>query len=254
MPVIAQYCFSGNDLGLLALAFPQVRVIRPPYYPFLADDRIIIVDEQDPFQLYPDKDVIQIISTAQIELDSKEGFLRYLASRGLPATEHQLQQLWEMEGEMFWNEAKYACVLNSLGRIPAGYAPDEYSTIVDLFDCMFENFDAAFRHYYRLRPRPNNGQLVSALITMMKKTEAPQKVNGSVRYRRSLQKNRQYRRHFQRAICQYIDDDKPLNSRMSDLHFLSLLAECSEHTRPETIHSPYDITLTNLDMHLRLGF
>ena len=90
MPIIAQYSFRGEDLGLLAIAFPQVRVVRPPYYPFLADGRIIVVDEQDPFQPYPEKQIIQIISTGNIQLDSKEGFLRFLASRGLDATEDQL--------------------------------------------------------------------------------------------------------------------------------------------------------------------
>jgi hypothetical protein len=253
MPIIAQYRFGGKDLGLLAIAFPQVRVIRPPYYPFLAADRIIVVDEQDPFQVYPDKDIIQIISTAEIQLDSKEGFLRYLASRGIAATEDQLQQLWNMDGPCFWQEAKYACAMNSLINIPEVYSPTEYSTVLDLFDCLFEDFDAVFRHYYRLLPRPNNAQLVSSLITMMIKTETPERVNGGWRYKKILQKNRKYRQHFKRALFQYIDDEKPLNSKMTDFHFLSLAAECSEHTRPDTFHLPGDITLENLDMHIRQG-
>jgi hypothetical protein len=254
MPVIAQYRFGGSDLGLLAIAFPQVRVVRPPYYPFLADGRIIVADEQDPFRPYPEKQIIQIISTAEIQLDSKEGFLRFLASRGLDATEDQLQQLWDMDGEWFWCQAKYACALNSLANIPKVYPPCEYSTVLDLFECLFENFGAVYRHYERLRPRPNNAQLVSALMTMMVKTEAPEKVSGSWRYRKILQKNRQYRRHFQRAVLQYIENELPLNSTMTDLHFLAFASECSEHTRPDTFHLPDDITLESMDMYIQFGF
>jgi len=255
MPIIAQYSFGGEDLGLLAIAFPQVRVVRPPYYPFLADGRIIVVDEEDPFQPYPEKQIIQIISTADIQLDSKEGFLRFLASRGFDATEDQLQQLWAMEAEFFWNEAKYACVLNSFARIPEVYAPSEYSTVLDIFECLFEDFDAVYRHYYRLRPRPTNFDLVSALLTMMLKTEAPEKVSGSWRYRKILHKNRRYRRHFQRAVFQYIEENRlPLNRTMTDLHFMAFAAECSEHTRPDTFHLPDDVTLENLDMRIKRGY
>ena len=159
-----------------------------------------------------------------------------------------------MEAECFWNEAKYACVLNSLARIPEVYAPSEYSTVLDIFECLFEDFDAVYRHYDRLRPRPTNVHLVSALMTMMIKTEAPEKVTGSWRYRKILQKNRRYRRHFQRAVLQYIENELPLNSTMTDLHFLAFAAECSEHTRPDTFHLPDDITLENLDLYIQFGF
>jgi hypothetical protein len=254
MPVIAQYRFGGTDLGLLAIAFPQVRVIRPPYYPFLPDSRIIVVDEQDPFQGYPDKEIIRIISTADIALDSKEGFLRYIGSCGMPATEDQLQQLLDMDGECFWQEAKCACLLNSLERIPEVYTPTEYSRYLDLFECLFEDFDGVFRHYYRLRPRPNNAQLVSSLIASMIKAQTPHRVSGSWRYRKILQKNRRYIPHFKRALFQYIEDEKPLNSEMTDLHFWSFAAECSEHTRPKMFDLPDDITLENLDVRIRRGY
>jgi hypothetical protein len=254
MSIIAQYSFRGLDLGLLGIAFPQTPVLHSPFPSFVPAKRIVVISESDPFPWYREKEVIQIISTADIQLDTRDGFLRFLGQSGVRASHDQVKQLLDLVDEQFWPEAKAATVLKHFPNLPKVFVPNEHSTVLDIFEHLFENFDAVCRHYYRLSPKPNNAQLVSWLITMMMKTEAPQKVDGSWRYKKLLKKNLQYLQHFKRAVFQYIENEMPLNSTMSNLHFLALAAECSEHTRPETFHLPDDITLENLDMHIKFGF
>ena len=87
MPLIATYGLKGKDAGILAIAFPNVRVLRDPHFPpFIPDKRIIVVSDEDPFTKYPDKEIIQIRRDATIQLDTREGFLRFLASIKVKAT------------------------------------------------------------------------------------------------------------------------------------------------------------------------
>lgn len=251
MSVTAKYRFNGNDYGLLAVAFPQTRIVGPPYYPFVTDQRIIVIDEQDPFERYPDKNIIQIISTASVALDSKEGFVRFLLKRGVRATADQWTQLLELEGGMFWDEAKYACVVGTFANIRKRCSPAEFSTVLDLFDALFEDFDAVYRHYEQLRPKPKPHQLVSSLTTMMLKTRAPEKERGR-RYRQILEKNRKYEAHFILSVIEAFESDgSSMTEKMTDIDFLSFAADCSAHTRPNSLSSK--LTVTGVDLALLYG-
>src|SRR3954468_15343189 len=106
MAVISSYGIGGNDVGILAVAFPQVRVLRGPNFPpFIADKKLIVLSDEAPFTKYPDKDIIQITANAKIRLDTRHGFLKFLASSGVRATNEQVERLLEMPDGDFWSEA-----------------------------------------------------------------------------------------------------------------------------------------------------
>lgn len=253
MSIVAQYTFRGRDLGLLGIAFPQTPIFKSPFSPFVPNKRVIVISEDDPFHWYREKEVIQIISTAEIQLDCKDGFLRFLGQSGVRATHDQIKQLLDMEDEQFWPEAKTAAFLKYFPNIPKVFVPNEHSTVLDIFEYLFEDFEAVYRHYHRLKPRITPGALVSVLMSMMLKTDDPDKVSGSRRYRRVLRKNQRYLRHFQRAFLQCEDNGMPFDHTMTDLQFLGFAAEASEHTRPDAYHLPGDVTLENLDIHIKIG-
>ena len=235
MAVIAQYRFVGKDLGLLALAFPGIRVIKgPPFYPFVPDKRIIVVSEEEHFSRYPDKEIIQIISTATIALDTKQGFLSVLAGQGVAATDHQLRLLLEdFTDEEFWYLAKLAVVLKGFPSIPEDGSREQGATVFDLFDNLFEDFDKVYRIYWSLLKVRSREGILCSVIEMVNNAK-----NLNLRvfhpyYMKLLRKNRRYFPLFAILLEKFLlETDWDVKTERDDMDVLWLFAFCSAHTRP----------------------
>lgn len=224
MPVIARYGFVGNDFGLLAIAFPLIRVLKPPFYPFVCEPRVIVITDERDFRAYPDKEVIQITSRASIKLDTRDGFLAFLAQSDVKATASQLEALRGMNDLDFWNEVKLARVLGRFPTLTKEWISSG-SNIFKLFITLFDDFGATYRHYHLSgRPYP---VVVSSLMTMMIKARKVEAISVSPQYKKVLRKNRIYVPLFSRALLEYFQ------SPMREIDFLTFLAECSHHTRHE---------------------
>jgi hypothetical protein len=247
MPVIDRFRFVGKDMGQLTLLYPRVKVIRDPYfYSFIPWKRIIVVSEEKPFRRYPDKEVIQITSDAPIALDTRKGFLGVLPRYGVKATSYQLRLLLEdMSDEEFWYHAKQSLLLKGFPAIPLEGGRYRRSTVLDLFDSLFVDFGAVYRHYQDLRRDRSANHILQALLDMTAKARELHKHSVHPFVRSVLKKNRKYLPLWLAAL------DKFLRAgRSDDQALLGLFATCSSHTRPES-WPPYFTEVDMVGFHLR---
>lgn len=247
MPVIDRFRFNGKDMGLLAVLYPRVKVIKDPhFYPFIPGKRIVVVSEDKPFLRCPEKEVIQITSDAIIVLDTREGFLRVLPRFGVKATNYQLRLLLEdMSDEEFWYHAKLSLLLKGFPTIPHDGKRQRHSTVFNVFENLFVDFDAVYRHYWNLRKTRSADHIFKALLEMTIKLNDVQRYSVSPYYRRVLVKNRKYLPLFLVALENFIR----CFDRRDDWLLLGMLATCSSHIRPES-YPPYftemDLVRSNL--------
>jgi hypothetical protein len=234
--IIAQYRFCGKDMGLLAIAFPRVRVLKGPlFYEFIPGKRVIVVSEDQNFAKYPDKQVIQIISSAPLALDSREGFLSFLAKQGVKASDHQVRVLLnETDDRQFWELAKIAAVLKGFPTIPLSARLENNSTVVKLLDKLFEDFAEVYQHYWQLRKARSTKSMLFCLMDMMTHARDPHRYSVRSRYRTILRKNQRYLPLFDIGLLELVESGMELD----DWKMLSLLAFCSAHARPP-LRFPY---------------
>jgi hypothetical protein len=194
MAVIAQYRFVGKDTGLLALAFPQTRVVKGPMFPaFIPDRRIIVVSEDPHFSRYPDKELIQIISSASIAIDTKDGFLRILGKQGVQASSSRLRNLLKFySDEDFWHLAKLAVVLKGFPSVPEEPIDRPVGPMMKLFDALFEDFQMVYALFCELRRNLSTDDILCAVMDMMQKAKRPDEARVSYYYRQILRKNHRY--------------------------------------------------------------
>lgn len=223
--VIQTYSCREENRGLLAIAFPQIPVLRAPFMPFVTQRRVIVFSEDPNFDKYPEKEVIQISRKSPRALDTKDGFLKFLATRGIRANKHQYGQLMELSSDFFWSEVKLATVLRKFPNIPSGRPNDRRSTVFDIFANLFVDFGETYKHY-RASKLPYK-VVIASLITMMRKARLVDRLNVRDGYRRLLKKNQQYQVIFGANLLDYIEE-----SDMGEMDAVAFLAACSEHTRP----------------------
>jgi len=214
-------------------------MLRPPFHPFVTDENVIVVTDDDPFTLYKDKQVIQVTSSAATTLDTRWGFLSVLPARGVKATQHQIRLLLgdSMEEDEFWAEVKCAVLLGyfpSLPREPP--ASGGGTSVIGLFDKLFEDFGAVYRHYSELREGRTARSIMTALLTMFEKASNSRNPDISLYYRKILNKNRRFLPLFKAAFSQYYlphfhDKRSRNNPATEDWALLGCLASCSAHTR-----------------------
>ncbi len=226
MPVIATYGIAGNDAGILAIAFPGVRVLRGPHFPpFIPDQRLIVFSDDDQFLRYPNKEIIQIRNDADIQLDTKRGFLRFLGKLGLRATDEQVETLLVMDDDRFWYHAKIAKILGSFRHL--SISEPARGALYRLYDALFEDFEKVYVEYHWLRHHMSYEHVLSGLMTMVQKGRIAHRLRSiTPHYRRLLVKNQKYDALFTRELLEY------LGTKKNEWCFLGFLAECSAHTRP----------------------
>src|ERR1700730_1146583 len=198
MAVIATYSIAGNDAGILAVAFPQVRVLRGPHFPpFIADKKLIVFSDEDPFTKYPDKDIIQVTTSATTPLDTRHGFLKFLASTGVKASNEQVERLLEMPEGDFWNEAKLATLFKRFPTVSHTNAVQQKGALYRLYDALFEDFAPVYKEYNLLKSSMTQDQILSGLMTMTQKAERVNRIGGiSFKYRQMLRRNRRFNSLF----------------------------------------------------------
>ena len=225
MPVIAKYRLIGKDPGLLALAFPTWKVLKGPiFFPFIPETKVVVISEDPKFSYYPDKQVIQIISTAPNAVDTKDGFLRILAKQGVKATDGQVRTLLNYyTDEEFWHAAKLAVILKSFPMIPRDGIGEDGYLMIRLFSVLFADFAATWRIYWKLRKTLSTVGIFCAVCDMMKKAERPEEADVGPRYRAILKKNRRYSALFDYGLNEYLTTDR------ADLELLGFFAMCSAH-------------------------
>lgn len=229
MAVIAQYGLAGDDTGILAVVFPGVRVLRGPQFPeFVLEKRLIVVSDKKPFPYYLEKEIIQISTGADWQLDTRRGFLRYLAQSGVKATNSQVEALLEMEDEHFWPEAKCALLLGRFPNVPKKQIAGESGRVYQLYSVMFEEFSAAYVEYHRLRTRMPWHAVFSALLTMaLKARNVGRRGDLSPFYRKLLLKNRKFDGVFRQALERLMLNKRNRWRPEDEKHFLTFLLECA---------------------------
>ena len=247
MPVIARFRVSPENIGLLAVALPQVRLLRRPFPAFLGAKRVIVVCDDDPFTRYPETEVIQLTSRAPFELDSRSGFLAFMKkNRGVTVTKYQEDRmLFELDDADFWRIAKLALYLKSVPELPLERVPGE-ATVLDVFETLFEDFGETYRRYRNSRtPAP---VLFSSLLTMMNKTiDVDQRGGIKPYYRRILKKNQKYLRRYRIAFLRHRDF---LSLRMDsdrrairDMDMVDFLGDCSDPETDEDTQYDFELSL-----------
>ena len=240
MPVILQVCLQSRDRGILAIAFPQTRVLRGPPFPmFLAEHRVVVLSDEQPFRHYADREIIQVTHHAKLVLDSRRGFLKFLRECcGVKITPFQRETFLdeeETDDEQFWREAKLARVNRRIWGIPETSPTDSdpRPTIKDMFETLFEDYGETYRRYRQ--SRVHHQVAMYSLMTMMERSRKPEGLQRtSRRYREMLVKNRKYRRRYLVALKEYTDNPERENKHISeDNAFLTFLFDCStdEHLR-----------------------
>jgi len=240
MAVIERFRFKGKDMGLLGILYPYVKVLKGPHFPpFMPWDRIIVVSEEKQFHRYRDKEVIQITSDATTVLDTRIGFLSVLPRRGVKATNYQLRLLLhDMSYEEFWYHAKLSLLVKGFPGVPRGGTCHCPSTVLDLFDSLFTDFSAVYRHYWELRKWRSMEAILAVLLEMTAKSRDLNKHSVGSYYRRILRKNRKYHPLFLAALEHYHLRCDPRD----DWTFLGMLAACSSWQRPESCPPWFDET------------
>ena len=234
MAVIDRFRFKGKDYGLLVVLFPKLPILQPPFYEFVPSKRVIVISEDEPFTRYPKKEVIPIA------LDTREGFLRALAKRGVKATDHQIRLLlYDMSEEEFWYLAKIAVVLKYFPNVPTERS-QKRSTVLNLFQSLFHDFGATFRHYHNLREFRSPRDILVVLMEMNVKARDLHKHTVKPYYRKVLLENRKYVPLFQMSLLMWLEatnpaprghDSKPKSSEYAAM--LSFLWRCSAHKIPD---------------------
>jgi hypothetical protein len=234
MAIVERYSCDRKNLGLLAILYPGVPVFKPPeyppYVPFVSQTRIIVVSDDKTFRHYPGKEVIQITSSGYNPIDTRNGFLRRLPSRGVRATENQIAALRsdEYSDDEFWRVAKLACVLKKFAGVPRDWKPNKHAKMYRLFDVLFEDFDAVYQIFHALRKTgKSHTDIFCALLTMMTKARHlnARPVDNHY-YSKLLRKNRRFTGAFRALVEDYLETDR------DEMDLLGLLARCSAHTRP----------------------
>ena len=206
---------------------------------FLAEHRVVVLSDEQPFRHYADREIIQVTRRAKLVLDSRRGFLRFLRECcGVKITPFQCETLLDEEStddEKFWREAKLARVNRRVWSIPeAGSAEsDPRPTIKDIFETLFEEYGETYRRYRQ--SEVHHQVAMYSLMTMMERTRKPEGLqNTGRRYRDMLVKNRKYRRRYLVALKEYTDNLEREKAHISeDSAFLTFLFDCStdEHLR-----------------------
>lgn len=230
MAITARYRFVGSDMGLLALAFPRRRVLKGPIFePFIPNKEIIVVSEDPNFSRYPDKDIIQIISTAEIAVDTRVGFLRILGTQGVKAENDQVRTLLtHFSDEEFWIAAKLATVLKCFPTVPLEPIDRKQGPMMRLFDALFEDaLGTIWFTYWELRKSLSTDMILCAVMEMMCKAKRPDEAKVSYYYRQILKKNHRCFPIFRSALNDFITQ-----TQRDDLDLLGFFACCSAHTRP----------------------
>jgi hypothetical protein len=239
MAVVAQFRFKGPDHGLLVILYPGVPILTV-FYEFVTNKRVIVISEDKPFTRYPKKEVIQITSRATIALDTRDGFLRTLAKRGVKATNHQIRLLrYDLSEEEFWYIAKIAVVLKYFPNLPTG-GSHEQSTVLDLFKSLFHDFGATYRHYCNLRESRSARDILYVLMAMNVKARDLHKYAVNPYYRKVLRENRKYVPLFQMSLHMWL---KAFNAAprdycgeprfAEDTALVSFLWRCSAYKIPD---------------------
>ena len=206
---------------------------------FLADRRVIVVSDDQPFRHYTDREVIQVTRYAKLVLDSRVGFLKFLRECcGIKITPFQREILLDeekMDDDHFWREAKLARVNRRIFGIPevAPAGSEQRTTALDMFESLFDDYGETYRRY---RQSGLHHQVaLYSLMSMMQRTRKPEGLQQtSRRYRDMLVKNRNYRRRYLVALKEYTDNPERKNAHISeDSAFLTFLFDCStdEHLR-----------------------
>jgi hypothetical protein len=227
--VVEKYRLVGSDYALLAIAFPNVPWVRAGMavaMSFVTAKRLIVFSEDDLLPQFSDAEVIQIASTAAIALNTRNGFLRFLASKGVRPTRYQLRQMLVLDDWDFWQMVKRAWLLKSFSSVLPKTEADGVPTMLDLFNVFFEDFGEVYRLYERMRSTWRHKQIISGLITMMIKTQNYGRRTVSPYYSKVLAKNAKYIELFRQKILDYLE------SEMNEIDFLSFAAACTQHTRP----------------------
>lgn len=226
MAVIAKYGISGKDYGILAVAFPGVRQCRKPFPLFVGETKVIVIADDPHLEVYPDKEVIQICRDAEVVLDTRMGFLKFLGSLGVRGTDNQVQELLLMDDRDFWEEAKIASLLKYFPRTTPSKDPHS-GKLYRLYDVLFTtDFETIYREYYKLHQTQSHEKIISGLLTMnLKGREVNRRGDFRPYYRNILQKNRPCEPIFKAAALNYFE------SRMGKMDFLSFLYQCSEKSQ-----------------------
>jgi hypothetical protein len=228
MPITARYALRGADTGILAIAFPQVRVMKAPHFPeFIADERLVVVSDDEPFTKYPKKEITQITRNADLQLDTRNGFLHFLPTIGVKADDEQIEALLSMEESEFWIEAKLATILKYFPNLADGKIQKQSASLYRLFNALFEDFGEVYRQWNGLARTMSHTQMLSGLMTMTQKAIDGSFTGVSYGYRKVLEKNRPFCHKFNVLLLEY------LRTRQDEWCFLGFLAECSDHTRPD---------------------
>lgn len=200
------------------MLFPGWRVVSDPLPPFIAENQLVVISERtkDP---YPSKSTIQITHRADVKLDSREGFIRFLQSRGVKITEDHQKDLSSLEDTDFWPLAK-------LMYITGKYEAPEVARTGSIFQLFKGLFDSYAESYKSFRyAGVSHKQAFSSLLTMMLKTQHADTITASPFYKKALLANKLYYGYFQKAVLNYLD------SEMKEPDFLALLLECSSVKR-----------------------
>jgi hypothetical protein len=204
MAVIDRFRFKGKDHGLLVVLFPGVPILTT-FYEFVTNKRVIVISEDEPFTRYPKKEVIQITSRATLALDTREGFLRTLAKRGVRASDYQCWLLLhDMSEEEFWYIAKIAVVLKYFPNVPTEASHNKQSTVLDLFQSLFQDFGDVYRHYHSLRKSRSARNILYVLMDMNVKARDLHKYAVSPYYRKVLRENRKYVPLFRMSLHMWL--------------------------------------------------
>lgn len=230
MPIIDKYRLEGKDPGILAIAFPGVRLLRGPHFPpFVPGHRLIVISDLDPFPFYADREVIQIRRDAAIALDTNEGFLKFLAKSGVKATRGQVEELLEMDDDDFWHEAKLGRVMGYFPNLPPERVKRRRGAVYRLYDKLFEDFDAVYREFYTLVEvdKKSCSSILSSLLTMVLKSQDANRRGGkSEYYYQILKKNQKNVRKFKRLLLDVIRGG--MGPPLPEKRLLSFLHACSQ--------------------------
>lgn len=211
MAIIASYSFRGTDHRLLSVCFPGVYVAKDLFPEFLTDKRVIVYQSDEDRDPYPRKEVIRINPYADIQLDTREGFLRFLAKSGVRATNFQVDTLLDMPDNEFWREATLACSEKRFPNIPLNdHAGDQDSTFLDLYRSLFRSFDETFFHYNRLTRSYRPTHILIRVARMMANARKVDRLTGlSAGYRAVLIQNLAHANLFACQLAEFLDGMAP---------------------------------------------
>ncbi|MDQ2949568.1 MAG: hypothetical protein M3Y27_27130 [Acidobacteriota bacterium] len=175
------------------------------------DKRVIVYQSDEDHDPYPNKEVILITPFADIVLDTREGFLRFLAKSGVRATNFQVDTLLDMRDEEFWRETRLACSHKCFPDLRQNEQPgDQDSTFMDLYQSLFRSFEETFVHYNRLTKSYQPTQILASVARMMANARKLDRLTGlSAKYRALLSENLAHANLFACQLAQFLDAMPP---------------------------------------------